>query len=107
MTDGVGERGADPLKRLQRTSYDATHAIDAAGDRLTSGLNFKSDHLNEQLLAIAANLQQSLSSRLDEVVDRFSHKSSSVLDTVDTRTRELAETSSQRSETGSRALSDT
>src|SRR5229473_2590336 len=107
MIDGLGERGADLLKRLERTSDDTTHAIDAAGDRLTSGLNFKSDHLNEQLLAIATNLQQSLSSRLDEVVDRFSHKSSSVLDAVDIRTRELAETISDRSETVSRALIDT
>jgi hypothetical protein len=107
MIEQLGERGTDLLKRIEHTSEVTTHAIDVAGDRLTSGLNFKSDHLNEQFVTIATNLQQSLASRLDDVVGGFSQKSSSVLEIVEIRTRELTETISGRSETVSRALIDT
>ena len=91
MIEQLGERGTDLLERLERTSDDTTQAIDAASDRLTSSLNFKCDHLNEQFLVIATNLQQSLASRLDDVVDSFSQKSASVLETVEVRTREMTE----------------
>src|ERR1700677_3989063 len=85
MIEQLGERGTDLLERLERTSDDTTRAIDTASDRLTTSLNFKSDSLNEQFLSIATNLQQSLAARLDDVVDGFSHKSASVLETVEVR----------------------
>src|SRR5215467_11074520 len=55
MIEQLSEPGTDLLTRLERTSEDATQAIDADGNRLTSSLNFKSDHLNEELVAIATN----------------------------------------------------
>ena len=91
MIEQLGERGTDLLERLKRTSDDTTQAIDAASDRLTSSLNFKSDHLNAQFLVIATNLQQSLASRLDSVVDGFSQKRSSVLEVAEARTREITQ----------------
>ncbi len=107
MIEQLGERGANLLKQIETTSEGATHAIDAAGNRLTSGLNVKSDYINEQVLSIAVNLEQSLGTRLDEVVGGFSQKSASVLATVESRTRELAATMSDRSETVSQTLIET
>jgi hypothetical protein len=104
MIEQLGERGIDLLTRIERAGEDIARAIDAAGDRLTSGLNLNSDHLNEQFVAVAANLQQSLVSRLDDVADGFSQKSFTVLEAVEMRTRELAETISEGSETASRAI---
>ena len=107
MIEQLGERGIDLLKRIERTGEDTTRAIDATGERLTSGLNLKSERLNDELVAAATNLQQLLVSRLDDVAHGFSQKSSAVLEVVETRTRELALTISEGSETASRALVDT
>src|SRR6202163_1709941 len=107
MIDSLGQRGTDLLERLERTSDDTTQAIDTASDRLTSSLNFKSDALNEQFIEIATNLQQSLAGRLDGVVGGFSEKTSSVLQNVEQRTRELTDSINDRSEVVSRELIDT
>jgi hypothetical protein len=107
MIEQLGVRGASLLKQLETTSESTTHAIDAAGERMTTGLNFKSDQISEQVLTISTGLQQSLATRLDEVVGGFSQKSASVLATVENRTRELSDSISVRSETVSQALMET
>src|SRR5262249_58697527 len=80
MIESLGERGGDLLDRLERTSRETTHAIESASDRLTSSLNFKTDHLNEEFIEIATNMQQMMSSRLDRVADGFAQKAASIVD---------------------------
>ena len=66
MIEALGERGGDLLDRLERTSDETSQAIATASDRLTSSLNFKTDHISEEFTEIAANLQQMMSARLDQ-----------------------------------------
>ncbi|HEY1541755.1 MAG TPA: hypothetical protein VGG01_05055, partial [Xanthobacteraceae bacterium] len=103
MIDALGERGGDLLDRLERTSRETSHAIEAASDRLTSSLNFKTDHLNEEFVEIATNMQQMMSSRLDRVADGFAQKAASIVDLMETRshalTQTIVDTSGQLAET--------
>src|SRR5690349_58052 len=103
MIDALGERGGDLLDRLERTSRETSHAIESASDRLTSSLNFKTDHLNEEFVEIATNMQQMMSSRLDRVADGFAQKAASIVDMMETRshtlTQTIVETSGQMAET--------
>jgi len=103
MIDALAERGGDLLDRLERTSRETTEAIGSASERLTSSLNFKTDHLNEEFVEIATNMQQMMSSRLDRVADGFAEKSASIIDQMETRSRALTqtivETSSEIAET--------
>jgi len=103
MIGSLADRGGDLLDRLERTSRETTHAIEGASDRLTSSLNFKTDHLNEEFVEIATNMQQMMSSRLDRVADSFAQKSASIVDLMETRshalTQTIVETSSHLAET--------
>src|SRR3954469_1521604 len=103
MIGSLTDRGGDLLDRLERTSRETTHAIEGASDRLTSSLNFKTDHLNEEFVEIATNMQQMMSSRLDRVADSFAQKSASIVDLMETRshalTQTIVETSSHLAET--------
>ena len=56
MIDALGERGGDLLERLESTSRETTDAISTASERLTAGLNFKTDHINDEFAELAANL---------------------------------------------------
>ncbi len=107
MIEQLGDRSTNLLKQIATTSENATHAINAASERMTSGLNFKSEQISEQVLSVATNLEQTLSSRLDETVSGFSQKSATVLATVENRTRELSSTMAERSETVAQSLIDT
>src|SRR5262250_1377112 len=91
MIQTLGERGGDLLDRLEATSQDTAQAIAAASDRLTSTLNFKTDHIGDEFTEIAANLQHMMSVRLDRVADSFSQKSAAVLDMMTGRTQQLTE----------------
>src|SRR5258708_37401714 len=92
MIGSLAERGGDLLDRLERTSRQTSHAMEGASDRLTSSLNFKTDHLNEEFVEIATNMQQMMSSRLDRVADGFAQKSASIVDLMETRSRALTQT---------------
>src|SRR5919109_301077 len=48
MIQTLGERGGDLLGRLENTSRDTSQAISAASDRLTTTLNFKTDHIGDE-----------------------------------------------------------
>ena len=56
MIDALGERGGDLLERLETTSRETTDAISTASERLTAGLNFKTDHINDEFAELSANL---------------------------------------------------
>src|SRR5258708_40008611 len=103
MIGSLAERGGDLLDRLERTSRQTSHAMEGASDRLTSSLNFKTDHINEEFVEIATNMQQMMSSRLDRVADSFAQKSASIVDLMETRshalTQTIVETSSPPAET--------
>src|SRR3984957_2760584 len=103
MIDALGGRGGALRARLERTSRETTGAIEAASDLLTSSLNFKTDHLNEEFVEIATNMQQMMSSRLDRVADVFAEKAASIVDLMEqgshTLTQTIVETSSQLAET--------
>ena len=89
MIDALGERGGDLLERLEaRQRRRPPQAIAAASDRLTSSLNFKTDHIGDEFTEIAANLQHMMSVRLDRVTEGFSQKSVAIVDMMTDRTQE-------------------
>ena len=91
MIEALGERGGDLLDRLENTSAEASRAIASASDRLTSTLNFKTDHVGDEFTEIAANLQHMMSVRLDRVTEGFAQKSAAILDMMTNRSEELTE----------------
>src|ERR1700722_6217014 len=91
MIEQLGERGTDLLERLERTSDDTTRAIETASERLTTGMNFKTDAINDQFTQIASNLQQALAGGLDGVINGFSERTSSLLQSLQDRTGELTD----------------
>ena len=70
-------RPARPAGGRQRGDHPRHRA---ASDRLTSTLNFKTDHIGDEFTEITANLQHMMSVRLDRVTEGFAQKSASILD---------------------------
>src|SRR2546430_14597496 len=48
MIQTLGARGGDLLGRLEHTSRDTPQASSAASDRLSTTLNFKTDHISDE-----------------------------------------------------------
>src|SRR5271166_628257 len=69
MIQALGGRGGDLLDRLEGTSQETSQALATASDRLTSTLNFKTDHIGDEFTEITANLQHMMSVRLDRVTE--------------------------------------
>ncbi len=103
MIQTLGERGGDLLDRLETTSRETSQAIAAASDRLTSTLNFKTDHIGDEFTEITANLQHMMSVRLERITEGFAQKSAAVLDMMTNRSQEMTdlaiETGNQLAET--------
>src|SRR6266566_7219850 len=91
MIQALGERGGDLLERLETTSQETSQAIAAASDRLTSTLNFKTDHIGDEFTEITANLQHMMSVRLDRVTEGFAQKSAAILEMMSNRSQEMTE----------------
>src|SRR5260221_1276639 len=66
MIQTLGERGGDLLDRLENTRPETAPARSAASDRLTTTLNFKTDHIGDEFTEITANVQRTMSERLEE-----------------------------------------
>src|SRR5438105_3006774 len=80
MIQSLGERGGDLLDRLENTSRETSQAISAASDRPTTTLNFKTDHIGDEFGEITANIQRTMSERLDRVTDSFAQKATEIID---------------------------
>src|ERR1700737_853379 len=74
MIHTLGERGGDLLDRLENTSAETSQAIAGASDRLTSTLNFKTDHIGDEFTEITANLKHMMSMRFDPAPEHFAQK---------------------------------
>jgi hypothetical protein len=102
MVQQLSERGGDLLDRLETTSDETSRAIAAASDRLSSNLDFKTNHIGEEFAEIANGLEDMMTSRLDRVTETFSEKSLAVVDLMIGRSQELSDalvdTSSQLAE---------
>ena len=103
MIRQLSERGGDMLDRLETASDETSRAIAAASDRLSTNLDFKTNHIGEEFAEIASGLETMMKSRLDRVTESFSEKSLAVVDLMIGRSQELTdaivETSSQLAET--------
>ncbi len=103
MIEQLSERGGDLIDRLESTSQETSRALATASDRLTAGLNFKTDHIGEEFAEIAAGLEDMMTSRLDNVTETFSEKSLAIVDLMAGRaqliTDTIVDTSSQLAET--------
>ena len=103
MIEQLNERGEDLLVRLETMSVDTAQAIASASEQLTTGLNFKTEHIGEEFAEIARGLEDMMTSRLDGVTDGFSEKSLAIVDMMVGRSQELTDaivnTSSQLAET--------
>ena len=103
MIAQLGERGGDLLDRLEAASAETSQAISSASERLSSSLDFKTNHIGEEFAEIATGLEDMMTSRLDRVAETFSEKSLAVVDLMVGRSQELTdaivETSSQLAET--------
>ena len=74
MVDALTERGSTLLDRLETTSDRATTAIASASDRLADSLTFKTEHVQDEFADLANNLQQIMTTRLDQVAQGFAQK---------------------------------
>ncbi len=92
MISALTERGGDLIERLEHTSQETTRAIASASERLTTSLNFKTDHIHEEFAGLATNLTQMVSSQLSGVAHDFEQKSASVVDMMEGRTQQMAGT---------------
>src|SRR6266545_1369883 len=90
ITRALGSAG-DLLDRLEKTSRETSQAISAASDRLTTTLNFKTDHIGDEFNEITANIHRMMSERLDRVSENFAQKSAEMLDLMSNRSQELTE----------------
>ena len=103
MIQQLSERGGDLLDRLEASSDETSRAIASASDRLTSSLDFKTNHIGEEFAEIATGLEDMMTTRLDRVTEAFSEKSLAVVDLMIGRSQELTdaivETSNQLAET--------
>jgi hypothetical protein len=91
MIGALGERGGDLLERLERASQDTSHAIASASDRLTSSLNFKTDHVTEEFAELTTNLAGMMETRLEDVTQGFAQKSAAVVQLMEDRSQQTTE----------------
>ena len=80
MVQELSQRGGDLLGRLEAASEETSRAITVASDRLSSSLDFKTNHIGEEFAEIANGLEDMMSGRLDRVTESFSEKSLAVVD---------------------------
>src|SRR5882757_8140548 len=80
MIDALSERGSTLLDRLESTSDKATTAIGSASERLTASLSFKTEHVHDEFADLAAKLQQTMTTRLDEVSQGFAQRATATID---------------------------
>ncbi len=103
MVAELSERGGDLLDRLEAASNETSQAISSASERLSSSLDFKTNHIGEEFAEIATGLEDMMTARLDRVAESFSEKSLAVVDLMVGRSQELTdaivETSNQLAET--------
>jgi hypothetical protein len=92
MIAALTERGGDLLGRLEHTSEETTRAITSASERLTTSLNFKTDHIHEEFAGLATNLTQMVTSQLSGVARDFQKQSETVMDGMASRTQQMAGT---------------
>ena len=92
MIAAVGDRGGDLLERLEQASEITTRAIDAASERMTANLTFKTSNIHGEFAEIADNIRHMMASKLDNVADEFSQKAISVIDNMHTRSSAINET---------------
>ena len=89
MIQELGQRGGDLLDRLEAASEETSRAIALASDRLSSNLDFKTNHIGEEFTEIANGLEDMMNSRLDRVAETFSEKSLGIVDLMIDRSQEL------------------
>ena len=71
MVAELTERGGDLLDRLESASSETTQAISSASERLSSSLDFKTNHIGEEFAEIATGLEDMMTARLDRVAEIF------------------------------------
>src|SRR6516225_10415067 len=102
MVQQLSQRGGDMLDRLEAASEETARAIALASDRLSSNLDFKTNHIGEEFAEIADGLEDMMAARLDRVAENFSEKSLGMVDLMVGRSQELSdaivETSNQLAE---------
>src|SRR5690348_10219603 len=102
MVQQLSQRGGDMLDRLEAASEETARAIALASDRLSSNLDFKTNHIGEEFAEIANGLEDMVTARLDRVAEQFSEKSLGVVDLMVGRSQALTdaivETSNQLAE---------
>jgi len=102
MVQQLSQRGGDMLDRLEAASEETARAIALASDRLSSNLDFKTNHIGEEFAEIANGLEDMVAARLDRVAENFSEKSLGVVDLMvgrsQTLTDAIVETSNQLAE---------
>jgi hypothetical protein len=89
MIDALSERGSTLLDRLETTSDHATTAIASASDRLSTSLNFKTEHVHDEFADLAARLQQMMTSRLDQVAQGFAQNAALTIETMAGRSQQF------------------
>ncbi len=103
MIQQLSDRGSDLLERLEAASDQTSRAIASASERLSSSLDFKTNHIDEEFAEIATGLEDMMTTRLDRVTETFSERSLAVVDLMigrsQTLTDVLVETSNQLAET--------
>ncbi|MBV9558182.1 MAG: apolipoprotein A1/A4/E family protein, partial [Pseudolabrys sp.] len=107
MIEQLSARGGDLIERLETASEEASHSIAAASERLTTSLNFKTDHIGEEFAEIAHGLEDMMTSRLDHVTEGFSEKSLAIVDMMVARSQELTDLVTGRAQQLTNAIIDT
>src|SRR5258707_1229990 len=82
---------AEVAMRLEKTTRETSQAISAASDRLTTTLNFKTDHIGDEFTEITANVERTMAERLERVTENFAQKSAEILDLMSNRSQELTD----------------
>ncbi len=89
MISALTERGNELLERLEQTGDRTNRAIMDATERLTTSLDFKTDHIHEEFAGLAASLTHMVSSQLTGVAQDFERESASVVDMMAERTEQM------------------
>ena len=91
MVQQLSQRAGDMLDRLEAASEETSRAIALASDRLSSNLDFKTNHIGEEFAEIANGLEDMMTARLDHVAENFSEKSLGVIDLMVGRSQALTD----------------